>query len=491
MEETKDTDMSLEGLRSAASRMGGSGKSKSKGSVFALWKPPSFTQSQPKLTHAQMPHFAVPIVFIPGEYPDFYNEQEPGRIEDAYHWRFHSYVHHAQSGGRSFQSYRKLNCLSGPNRHAPKPCIGCLKVDQKEWDEKQYSTRSMFLFNIAHLVRYHEMPLVKNGQIQYRQDDASKPVMIKKECHDSCVASTVYWANRGDNKPCDGCQQNSPVVLGGHRYMELGKNHLNDVIKYNRDVLSKRCLTCGGGLAEIGFMCQDCGTLVVDFATCGMTNQDIDNFRKSPFQCRSCGANGLPIPKYDCGYDDQGFTKVSQGCQDPKPVTLYDVVVWMQREGEGTGSSIAFKKYELITHSPSFPGQDGQPSDLTEHLKTVVPRPFDFDSMFEQTTAEQAKRLDQPDPYGPQQSQQNFHNYDQGVRTVAPITQTIPPPQAPQPGPMVAPPMPQAPQPVAPQQSVIPAVPVVPQQQPQQPAVQAYPVPPSPGGRPPWSTGNE
>jgi len=515
--------MGLSNLRNAASRMGGGGKGKGKGGYYARWQPPSITRNAPKLTPADVQQHAEPVVFIAAEYPDKFDiSQITGQptIQPAFNHRFHRYVHTYQGG----QSFRTVTCTAGPDPHAPQPCLGCWKIDQKEWDEKTYGTRTSWAFNVARLSAYHDMPYMKDGQIQYKQDKPSEPVMISRSCQGQygTVADRLYWGPQGRNKQCTGCQQNAPVRLGSHCYLELGKNHLLNLLDFADNVLGKVCLNCNTGLVKIGFSCKSCKQSVLDIAQSGWTNEQIKEFQDQAVRCPHCGVTELPDPDYDCGYDDKGFSKIQGGCpeeNEPVPLSLFDVVVWLHREGEGTQSALSVAQWCRLTEAPF--GNSGEASDITSWVKDqIVPQIFDFEDLFGTDTQGQAKALKCFDPFT-QQNQQSFHSYGQAP-TVAP---GAPPPAPPQPGyappaaapqvapqavqgmqpamtpPYVAPPTmtPQAaPQPAAmpPQQPAI-AQPYPPQAAPgapapaaappaAPPAAPAYPQPPSPGGRPPW-----
>ncbi len=475
--------------------MGGT-KGKGKGGYYAKWTAPSLTKDIGKLTPAEVHQYAEPIVFVEGEYADAFDN---GTLQAAFHKRFHRYIHHYQGG----QSYRTMTCTCGSDPHAPQPCLGCLKIDQKEWDEKTYGARSAWTFNIAHLVGYHDMPYVKQGQIQYRDNDVSKPIMITRQCNMGTIANSLYWGPKGRNKPCEGCQQGAAMKLGGHRYIEVGKNHLYNILDFADSTLKKVCQTCNTGLIETGFYCKHCRNVVLEIASSGFTNDQLKDFTESPLQCRHCGQTDVPVPTYDCGYDDKGISKVGQTCANPTPLTLFDVVLWIQREGEGTQSAISIPKWCRLTGAPFGDGQAA--TDITAHIKEIVPKVFDFEDLFGTTTADQAKALNCQDPYGPQNQQQNFHSYgaagapQQSVPTVASAAPAVPPPQQPMPGyappqaapapaanPQTVPAMPPAqPLPIAQPPMAAPAQAAAPQQA--QPQVQPYPQPPAPGGRPPWS----
>ncbi len=408
--------MSLAGLRRSAQKMGGN-KGKSKGGYYANWTPPSFTKNERSITPQEVPHFAEPIVIIEGEYADPFNVSKvDGKptIQEAYHYVFHRYM---QKYNNKTQ-YRMMACLRGADQHNPKQCVPCLLIDNKELDEKGWGARSGYIFNIAHMVPYHQQPLVKNNQIQTRKDNG-QPIMIDRECRFGTISQRVYA--RTNQKQCEGCQQQAPQKLGSHRYWQVGKNHLNDLLDFNKKILGKICFYTNTGIIHVGFGCAKCGTSFVNLAQSGMTNEQIDQFADNPVQCpnQACKFYSYPQPEYDSGYTEGGFSKIAgftlpNGPDGkpvrPRPLSLFDVVLWVQREGESTDSAIVITRWCRLT---KFPTQNGE-VDVTQYVnEQIVPQPFDFDDIFSIDTDTQAKLLDRPNPYSPAAQQQNFARYGQ------------------------------------------------------------------------------
>lgn len=499
--------MSLSGLRRSAQKMGGGNKGKSKGGYYASWTPPSYNKIQGSVTPQEAPHVAEPIVLIEGEYADPFDQDKVNgqpTIKEAFHYRFHRYQQRYQNK----LQFRMMSCLRGPESHNPKPCVPCLLTDSKEWDEKSHGARSGWVFNTAHLVAYHTMPLMKNGQIQTKQG-TNQPIMVDRECRYGTIAQRVY--SRSNNKPCEGCQQQAPTKLGGHRYWQVGKNHLEDLIDFNEKILGKVCFHTNTGIIQTGFICSKCGAKLVDLATSGLTNDQIKQFSESPYRCQ-CSHVGLPQAEYESGYGEGGFSRLPN-FQMPvgsdgrpvkaRPLNLFDVVLWVQREGESMDSKAVVTRWCRLT---KFPSQNGE-VDITQYVnETIVPNPFDFDDLFSIDTEGQAKILERPNPYSAAATQQNFARYGNppgvpqgGAGYMGP---TVPPPQpynAPQMPGFMAPPQP--PQGPSPQQSPIampypqpgqfPAPIQPPQTQPAQPQT-TQPVLPGnipgfpPPGRPNW-----
>lgn len=481
--------MSLAGLRRSAQKMGSSGKkSKGKGGYYASWTPPSYDKVQGSVTPQEAPHVAEPIVLIEGEYADPFDPDKVNgqpTIKEAYHYRFHQF----QQKYQNKLQFRKMICLRGAEPHNPKPCVPCLMTDSKEWDEKGHSARSGWVFNIAHLVPYHTMPFMKDGQIQMKQG-TNQPIMFDKECRYGTIAQRVY--SRANNKQCEGCQQQAPTKLGGHRYWQVGKNHLEDLVDFNEKVLGKVCFYTNTGIIQTGFICSRCNSKFMDIATSGYTNDQIKQFSENPTKCQ-CGHYGIPQIEYESGYGEGGYSKVPN-FQMPigpdgkpfkaRPLNLFDVVLWIQREGESTDSKVVITRWCRLS---KYPQQNGE-VDITQYVnETIVANPFDFDDLFSLDTEGQAKILERPNPYSQSTTQQNFARYNQGPQGGY-VGPTVPPPQ------FNTPQMPgfaQPPQgPIAtpyPQPGQFPAPIQPPQTQPAQPT---SPMPGIPGfpppGRPNW-----
>ncbi len=499
--------MSLNGLRRNANKSGGGGKNRSKGGYYANWTPPSFDKIQGKITPLEAPHVAEKIVLIEGEYTDPYNPLPSGQpsTSAAYHLRFHRYMARWQNK----QIPKNITCTRGADPHNAQPCVPCMMTDNKEWDEKNHGARSNWIFNIAHLEPYHEMPYMKNGQIQNKTGGGG-PIMVDKICRNGTVAERVY--SRTANKPCEGCAANAPQKLGSHRYWQVGKGHLNDLLDFNKKTLGKVCFYTNTGVVQIGYTCSKCSGRILDIATSGATNEQLEQFEQSAQRCAACGNVDMPLPEYESGWDERGFSKIPN-FQMPvgpdgkpyksRPLTLFDVVLWVQREGENTDSKTVITNWCRLTQYPTAQG----PMDITQFVNdTLVPKTFDFDDMFAMTTDDQSKTLDRPNPYSAAAQQQNFNRYNQPGQPMYPTVPQQQPnpgfgypqpgypqqqPGFPQPQPQQYPAYPPQPQqqPQPPLGTPYPQQPAYPAQQPQQPAPAGPPMPQFPG-RPNWGGGS-
>jgi hypothetical protein len=514
--------MSRNSFRHGASQIGkGSGsKNKGKGVTWDKWTPPSLNRSQGKLPAPRPGEasdaseiLAVPVVLIPGDYSD-----GAGGTRDSYDFKFHKYT--TQFNNR--KQYPELPCIRG-DEHAPQNCIGCLKVERKEWQDSS-DTKENVCINLAHLVNYHEVPWTKNGQIQTKKG-SSDPVMIWKECTNSTIERQL-WAQE-NSRTCDGCTNNAKTRIGGRRYLQLGFGNQKSIAEFEENVLSKTCKGCGTGVACIALKCASCSTMVANLESGSYTIDQIKALKEEKQVCSNAQcANANPQnPQYldfvyRCGYNEDllGYRADGLKCPDNAPATpysIYDVALWLIRKGEGTDSRIHVHKWCPVGQFP-WPGT-GELVDLEGSgiLKEAVPTAFDFGAMFNFDTTKQAKMLKCDDPFiqpggyqnmAPQgQAPQQNQGYAQQPQATpqlpppaagqgyAPPAQQQPPqqqyaPPAPQQG--YAPPAPQQqPPPAPPQQGYAPqaAPPGPPQQQaPQAPAVAApYPQAPAAPGMPP------
>lgn len=441
----------MQGLRNAANNINNkSGKGGGNRSAFyARWKPPQISagagMGKDRITFDLKPFLAAPpseeskieaaepVVLIAGKYEDPYATDAngarlvPSPEMEGLHFRIHSFnvfMKPRNPQERGYNTFRDIVCSSGPEPHAPQPCIGCYQHDHGSKDAKP---KDQWAFNVAHLAWYHNVPYVKDNQVQMKKD-GSGPVMIKKECT-SYKMENVYLGRAvasGRVPPqiarkyeqCEGCQQQAPFVWGEHRLIQLGFKHLKNILEID-DKVGKKCLNCGTGILRVAFDCEKCQTELLDLAQVQWTNDQIETYSKTPAQC-GCGHVGLPQSAYECGFDDN-YNRVANCCDNPQKTTIFDCVLWLQREGESTESEVVVKRVELISR---YATQDNRP--LQDHLKEIVKEPFDLAAMFKPDTVdEQANTIRVENPYGAQQQQYaSYGGPQQGY-------QQAPPPGAP------------------------------------------------------------
>lgn len=410
----------------AGLRRGAETKSKGtggrKGSNYARWKPP---QCSDEILRYLTPEEALgtqvaePVVFLKAEYVDeFVKVDENGQpllspiINPAYHFRSHTVPTMVQPKGRAaFQKFVDLVCAAGPDAHTPAPCIGCYATDHGE----DMAPKDQWAFNIAHLGWYHESPFVKDGAIVMRKDSRS-PVMLKNECKTHKTQNIAFQrkdqalGGRPTAQACDGCQQQHGFVFGDHKYIQVGKNQLSDILAIDNE-LKSTCKYCGSGVLLVAFKCgnEKCGVEVVDIGQSGWVQAQVDSFSKTSMHCTTCNYQGLPGSVYECGYGSV------PGCADNTkgmPLSIFDVVLWLQREGENIKSKIAVKRWVPISKftlpDGSLPG--GKP--LESALLDIAPKTFDMKLTFAPLNpTEQARSVNRSNPFLAQPAQPPTQQY--------------------------------------------------------------------------------
>lgn len=433
--------MSMENLRRGAQSINsGKGKGGNRSAFFAQWRPPQIAvgagMGKHRITFDMRPFLAAPpseeskveasepVVLIAGEYEDIYSTYpeghpqagqrvQPAPKQEGLHFRVHSFNVFMKGRNPSEQGYntfRELVCSSGPEPHAPQPCIGCHQVDHGNKDAR---SKDQWAFNIAHLGWYHMVPLVKDNQVQMKRD-GSGPVMVKQECTthkpESIYLSRAVQSGRVPQqvakklKACEGCKQQAQFTWGDHRVLKLGFKHLKNIFEID-DKVGKKCLNCGTGILRVAFDCEACNNEILDLAQVQWTNDQIETYSKTPQQC-ACGHVGLPKSGYDCGYDEN-YNQVAQPCGNPQKTSIFDCVLWLQREGESTESEVVVKRVELISR---YVTQDNRP--LQDWLKEIVKEPFDLAAMYKPETLDaQADTIQVQNPY---QQQPQYQAYGGG-----------------------------------------------------------------------------
>lgn len=350
-------------------------KNTSKNNFWLRWRPPKMDPSK------HTGPVAEPIVFLDAEYVDPYESILEG--EEVKQPFFHFKEHMFKLGPKDFRS---LTCSAGVDPHSAQPCVGCHQVD----NGAKSPARDQLAFNIAHLVPYHRIPYVKNGSIVKREN--GEPVMITVQC---------------DGAGCENCATNAETKFGEHKFMQVGTGHLNNILSWDSKV-SNFCANCSTGVKILGYACSGCTGHLFDAGSSGMKEEELVEFSKSPVKCPHCGETNMPLEILDCGYDPMGNKLAGRGCEQPgmtKRLSLFDVVLYLQREGEGKDSRMVDVSW---IPKDSFPTPDGRPLD--EHLKEIVPEPFNFEEMFQPLSLdEQAGLLGVANPYS---NSKKFANYN-------------------------------------------------------------------------------
>lgn len=409
----------MEGLRRGAQNVpnGKGGKGGKGRGFFARWKPPFMAEPLKKFLAAPPSEesrmmVAEPIVLLKGEYQDLYARDENGNpitpppVTEGYHFRAHTFNVFVQSkvqGQKGYTQFRDITCSAGPEAHAPQNCVGCYSNDHG----MDGRPRDHWAFEIVHLGWYHQSPLMRDGQVQMKRN-SNEPILVKNECDSQRKVNQIQArAHQADPRNwkepyvCEGCQGNHPWAWGDHRTLQIGKNHLINLLDLN-DKIGQKCATCATVILRVAFDCANphCKNELLDVATSGWTNAQLDQFSKTQVSCPTCGHQNFPVPAYSCGFNEN-FQRVAEECSNPVQMSFWDCVIWVQREGESTSSELIITRVDPIS---TFATPDGRP--LADHIRELAKDRYNLAEMYKPDSLEdQAKRLNVQNPYAAPQQQ--------------------------------------------------------------------------------------
>ena len=291
-------------------------------------------------------------------------------------------------------------CTRGWVPHAPKPCCGCYA---SESGDKSVSLSDFFTFPIVHLAYYHGHPMIdKQTRTIKMMTDNSGPVII----YDECIGRTCNYCriaqgqspfppSRPNEEPFPMYDPRSlTMTFGKRRYLELGKNHLGNVMEIDESV-SSLCGRCRSTLTTMSFFCPTCHSVIIDMSNDPRSDEQIAVEAMKPYPCMKCQR---PVFLQEHA--------VCESCQSQSQEAIlqtgFDVVLHLRREGENTGSHIAqqkpFETIEDFARNVNPAVLNGK--TLRDHIMELA-KPYDFDHVYAPPTMEkQADRLKLPMPPG-------------------------------------------------------------------------------------------
>lgn len=229
------------------------------------------------------------------------------------------------------QGYRSHLCSAGINEFSPEPCVGCTIQDGRRSTSR--------VFTIIHLAHYHKVPFVKDNKIVRKKD--GEVVMIDKECE-------------GNN--CKMCASGDEKFFGKRLHMKLGLQHFGQLVAKASD-LNEGC-KCGGEIIESQFICPHCESMLIDMGDpdCTMTDREVYNARDNGMHCQKCGylVDLLALPS-------------CTSCEDPEPVTIFDVNTFVRKMGSGNSKdkrTILDVKFSSPCDLPEEYEGETEPMDL-------------------------------------------------------------------------------------------------------------------------------
>lgn len=330
-------------------------------------------------------------------------------------------------GGK--EEFRDEPCSAGNDPHNPQPCAGCSAMDQ---GDKSVTLQDMYLFGVLHLAPYHLHPLFDYKERVFREKQDKTMMMTYSECEGrTCNYCKVQngqqpVVQQGEIWPP--FQPNMISTTFGHRrYLELGKSHLSDLEGFDNSI-SSICANpqCQQQLCVDGYACPTCNNMIITMASDPRDDKEISEAVLLPYPCLTCQRSVLLKEIVSCEFCEAAGRQFQQ-------TSLFDNVLFLFRQGEGTKSHIMMQRYQPIDVFGTQLQQMGWLRDgkTIRHLIEEIGKPYDFAEVFKpRSLADQAQKLKLAAPqalqsaYGPQapmygqpmqpQQQQNFMPPQQG-----------------------------------------------------------------------------
>jgi hypothetical protein len=372
---------------------------------------------------------AEPFVIIAGEYKD--NTQQDSNVQPMIDMTgrpvemvlpYYPYEKHVRSVGPK-KIYDEI-CSRGPNPHQPMPCVGCYA---EQTGDRSIKLNSAYAVGIAHLVVYHGHPILDTQKNQYivKQEGPQKGqyVIAYDECEGrSCNFCRLLRSEQpillqGETFPY--YAKDITSIFGRRRFLDIGKNGLQDILGWDLSIGSV-CFgpgflrhpqtqqlildqqtqqpipagICGNQLTTVSWNCTICNNVIIDMSTDPRTDEQIQQATMEPYPCIHCQR---PV--------DLREVVICELCNQGKQVTVFsgEAVVWVKRQGEGTGTHMVMEKFEsldsFIANPSNFPPQLIPPGKSAKDVVTEIMRPYDFSELLKpKDLAGQSKRLDLPIP---------------------------------------------------------------------------------------------
>jgi hypothetical protein len=373
------------GVNSEVNKKGFSGKfSKSGGKKFWFdkWRLP---QGNP-----------APFVIVSGDYVD--PNPSPDQIElDSVSGQpkpvkntfFKLTKHKRKLLKNGKEEYRESICSEGHDPHNPQPCAGCMAQNT---GDKSVSKTEQFLFTIVHLHPYHTHPLVDRetgGFVKKKAENGGGFVIIETECSGRICNFCAILKGKPVSDPAFPKFNQSDIgtILGKRRYLEVGKGHLSNLAGWDTSIRSQ-CGECKSVLDLMGYACGTCNSMTINAETDTRTDGELEDAVSRPYPCPSCKRATLHKEVVGC-----------QVCESngkvPTQHSLFGVVLWGSRQGEGTKSQLMLARFETLDeHNAKVPKQLLNGRTVAQIVEEVG-KPYNFSEvMVPESVQEQAQRLD-------------------------------------------------------------------------------------------------
>lgn len=295
--------------------------------------------------------------------------------------------------------FRDEICSAGHNPHNPQPCVGCFHMDQ---GDRRVGVADNFAFTIVHLANYHRHPLLdrRTGGVVMRRDQPNTPVYIEDECLGgrTCNFCRVLSGQAPINDPQNPWPGFRPeditTIFGKRRYLELGKNHLGDLLGWDASI-SSFCGNDGQQLITDGFKCPTCGMMIIDMNNPQevRTDAQISEAVAQPYPCLQCNRPVILQEVVAC-------EECERNSRQPGQLSVFNRVLFGGRQGQDTNSHLILQRHMSLAEFARLvdPRLLPQGKTFDQHLSDLA-KPYDFEQIFRPKDLRgQSERLQLPLP---------------------------------------------------------------------------------------------
>jgi hypothetical protein len=208
-------------------------------------------------------------------------------------------------------------------------CASCWEIDENKAGD--LSRRRLAAFMLLDYGWFYLVPATnKDGKI-IRRDKDSKYGKKGSIVYDRIPeAEAIKEYGRAKIK-----RESFERLQGRIEHWSLGVNHLLQ-LSSKIDDLEREC-RCGGQINIPVWECSACEAEVIDLTRkdADLTADEVNQMVSGPCKCGACGNVDLLNPVHEC-----------DSCGNPDPIELWDVDLWVRREGVGNQSSLVISKHK-------------------------------------------------------------------------------------------------------------------------------------------------
>ncbi len=239
---------------------------------------------------------------------DFVRDANGEIVHDsAPHWQYVSYYKHQPDG--SGKSCISTEGWLGAFKGKAEPCIA---ADWYWWEwrkrnetgnktsPKSFRRSEQYALTVLVMAPFYKVPQMDaQGNIK-KNDKTGQPYY-----------NWVKGSKRGNDEFAAGGFERKEGHL---QHWSMGFGHWNTLLDFS-DTLSRDCRSCHtqNAIEDIALICQECGEAVVEFATTGLSEEDLAKMRAEEVTCQACRTHGYLDDVIGC-----------TSCSNPERATIFD-----------------------------------------------------------------------------------------------------------------------------------------------------------------------